>query len=157
MVTVVRWACQISAGYSLSCSVCPLGTVSATGIGCTMCNPGRGPNNNRSACEICPKGHYANCDTEAVCQKCEKPGKVNDDQSKCSVQQEAFQCMAGFFCPTNRLCRTVVDCQKCPAGSVSSTGQQCTECRTKGDGRASNPEQTECLICAWIFKRPISV
>jgi predicted outer membrane repeat protein len=141
------YGCQQSVGYSLSCIVCPPGTISPDGISCTQCDSGHGPNPERNACQLCPAQMYSNCDTSSVCTTCALPGEVDETRTSCSAPRRAFSCQPGTRCPVGGLCQNTDDCEMCPPGSVSATGQQCTPCEKKGRGRAANPEQTDCILC----------
>eukprot|EP01048_Picozoa_sp_COSAG05_P002282 COSAG05_NODE_90_length_20140_cov_25.117060_1_plen_1190_part_00 len=64
--------------YSRFCSACPPGTVGLDGVRCTVCPPGKEPNQNNTGCVPCTGNSYS---LYGVCMPC--VGQANADRSRC--------------------------------------------------------------------------
>ena len=112
------------------------------------CEPGRVPNGDFTACEICPAGTYSPDGTACLpcaegtasavpgstsCEPCSVGFAPNIDRTGCEI------CPPGTYSPDGTACLP------CPAGNISGEGAAiCEPCLV---GSAPNPEGTSCIPC----------
>jgi len=134
------------------CKQCAQGTYTADSVSCNACSQGFSESNFE--CVACPKGWYADEDTNAQCKQCTYPNTTVGTQStssencsdSCKANQivdfygECQQCGSGRYVDKHA-------CEKCPAGYYkdSPSHKDCTDCPS---GYNTDSEgQSSCSVC----------
>lgn len=125
--------------FSLWCQPCGEGEISASGVDCTRCLAGTGPNQNHTRCEQCEEGSFS---TGGVCNDCPPPLAVNAERMACTAP---FQCPAGSDCPAGVDCTDVDQCHRCEPGNVTLSTTPCAPCTDQG--KVNNSAQSSCEAC----------
>ena len=100
--------------YSLSCALCPAGTVSTDGISCAACTAGHGPSVDQASCVACVGTTYS---IVGQCLDCALPNVVDSGHQSCTA------CAAGKKPSANQDA-----CVSCVGATYSAFGIECSEC-----------------------------
>lgn len=140
-----------------SCEVCPPGTWSSAGqfASCEACDNGKIPNGQRTACENCTAGKFAQVTaTEASCEVC-PPGtwspagqsgscqSCSDGQVPTDKRDACEDCAAGKFALVTA---TAASCEVCPPGTWSPPGRFAS-CLLCASGSEPNAFSSGCEVC----------
>ena len=136
--------------YSTFCIACPEPLVGADGVRCEQCAPGKGPNENRTACEDCAGQTYSPAGT---CLDCPAPNVVNGGRTECLScrpgQEPNENHTACLPCVGATYSQFGVRCFPCEAPSVVSTAHLgdrigCALCPA---GQGPNSDRMACVDC----------
>jgi predicted outer membrane repeat protein len=100
--------------YSLSCELCPAGTVSIDGISCSACTAGAGPSADQSSCLACEGTTYS---IVGQCLDCALPNVVDSGHQSCTA------CAAGKKPSAHQDA-----CVDCVGATYSAFGIECSAC-----------------------------
>ena len=116
------------------CESCVIGQVTSNAgvgsTGCSSCQPGLGPNADRTQCISCTGTTFS---TIGQCQDCAAPNMVDDAHQTCSACSQT--CSA---------CSNRTTCLSCTGTTYSSFGVECTLCDAPS---VVNPARTACSSC----------
>lgn len=140
------------------CERCAKGTISTAGV-CSSCPPGRFSSVvGGTTCSLCGIGRFASAEGADACTTCigntATGSSGSTTCSSCGAGQVAISaggfekaacgtCQAGTRPETDST--GALSCARCSAGTVSTSGTECTAC---GTGTIADQNRTSCLACA---------
>lgn len=137
---------------SLWCTDCVWPTVSADGISCLQCPPGRGPaggvNETQSRCEDCEDGKFSSYGYCDVCTVGKVPSISKTTCNQCPVD---FVSVAGLQCERcehgHQSNARQSFCENCGVYGLEFFSPDGTPCRNCTAGTQPNGTRGECLNC----------
>ena len=149
---------QFSGNAASSCTKCPAGTYTTDHVQCTNCPAGKYSNEGSKECTSCT-GDKISAAGSATCAECKGNTHANSNHTACVGCNDASDCTTlttgaqTMQCGSQNICKAASclpgyklvnneKCEPCPAGSISTSDNKCTQCLA-----GTYAEDNECKQC----------